>query len=132
MGPLKQCVFFATVNDGWRAQTTTPIQAYMEAVWPKAGDDSDDEDHQAQPGRCVKSNLLVGPPQQRPRLSVPLCAAPSCECCRLTGRPELQLRVLSEAVPMQQFQHLLKKRDYVRAEAFARMHRMDMQVRRRA
>ena len=30
---------------------------------------------------------------------------------------------------MQQFQHLLKKRDFAMAEAFARTHRMDLQVR---
>ena len=39
------------------------------------------------------------------------------------------VRILSEAVPMQQFQHLLKKRDFAMAEAFARTHRMDLQVR---
>jgi hypothetical protein len=81
----------------WRLQTSTPIQAYIEPVWPKhhAIDNDDDEE----------------------------------EVSTLVGVPELHVRVLSEAVPMQQFQHLIKKRDFDGAAAFARLHRMDAQVR---
>ena len=47
----------------------------------------------------------------------------------VAGTYELHLRVLSEAVPMQQFEHMIKKRDFAAAEAFARAQRIDLQVR---
>ena len=44
------CASEAAWGAGPRSQTSTPIQAYLEAVWPKAGalgsggDDDDDDD----------------------------------------------------------------------------------------